>query len=93
MSEADSKRAFYRQGSWMVIATFVSGAVNSAICVEPTAHDTFENDCEGHGVAAKSMSAEGFPPLLAKVKEKASLFCELSTSSVVTMRFLYFRCA
>ena len=31
MSEADSKRAFYRQGSWMVIATFVSGLLMFAV--------------------------------------------------------------
>jgi len=31
MSEADSKRAFYRQGSWMVVATFVSGLLMFAV--------------------------------------------------------------
>jgi len=31
MSEADSKRAFYRQGSWMVIATFISGLLMFAV--------------------------------------------------------------
>lgn len=31
MSEADSKRAFYRQGSWMVGATFVSGLLMFAV--------------------------------------------------------------
>ncbi|HJO09310.1 MAG TPA: hypothetical protein QGH16_05630 [Verrucomicrobiota bacterium] len=33
MSEAESKRAFYRQGSWMVIATFVSGLLMFAVHV------------------------------------------------------------
>jgi O-antigen/teichoic acid export membrane protein len=31
MSETDSKRAFYRQGSWMVVATFVSGLLMFAV--------------------------------------------------------------
>ena len=31
MSEADSKRAFYRQGSWLVIATFISGLLMFAV--------------------------------------------------------------
>ena len=31
MREADSKRAFYRQGSWLVIATFVSGVLMFAV--------------------------------------------------------------
>mgnify|MGYP003323923749 CR=1 FL=1 len=31
MSGADSKRAFYRQGSWMVVATFVSGLLMFAV--------------------------------------------------------------
>jgi len=31
MSEADSKRAFYRQGSWMVFATFISGLLMFAV--------------------------------------------------------------
>ena len=31
MTEADSKNAFYRQGSWMVIATFVSGLLMFAV--------------------------------------------------------------
>ena len=31
MSKADSKHVFYRQGSWMVIATFVSGLLMFAV--------------------------------------------------------------
>jgi len=31
MSETDSKRVFYRQGSWMVVATFVSGLLMFAV--------------------------------------------------------------
>ena len=31
MSEADSKRAFYRQGSWLVIVTFISGLLMFAV--------------------------------------------------------------